>query len=67
MYMPELKVPDQGTFIGQFNSENKTATLTGFIKTLQYGKTVFHDFIIDENTTDKDLELNVSLSRINFY
>ena len=61
-----LKVPDQGTFIGQFNSADKTATLTGLIKTIQYGKTVFHDFIIDENTTDKDLQLNVSLSRINF-
>ncbi len=66
MYMPELKVPDQGTFVGEFNSQNKTATLTGLIKTFQFGKTVFHDFIIDENTTDNDLELNISLSRINF-
>jgi hypothetical protein len=66
MYLPTMKVPDQGTFIGQFDSENKTATLTGLIKTVQFGKTVFHDFIIDENTTDKDLQLNISLSRINF-
>jgi len=66
VFVPDLKVPDQGTFIGQFNSADKTATLTGLIKTIQYGKTVFHDFIIDENTTDKDLQLNVSLSRINF-
>ncbi|MDB5153426.1 MAG: translocation/assembly module TamB [Mucilaginibacter sp.] len=66
MYLPSLKIPDKGTFIGQFNSENKTATLTGLIKTIQYDKTVFHDFIIDENTTDQDLQLNVSLSRINF-
>jgi len=66
MYLPAMKVPDHGTFIGQFDSENKTATLTGLIKTVQYGKTVFHDFIIDENTTDKDLQLNMSLSRINF-
>jgi hypothetical protein len=66
MFIPDLKVPDQGTFIGQFDSEKKTATLTGIIKTFQLGKTVFHDFIIDENTTDNDMELNVSLSRINF-
>lgn len=66
MYLPDLKVPDQGTFIGQFNSEDKTATLTGLIKTIQYGKMVFHDFIIDENTSDDDMELNVSLSRVNF-
>jgi hypothetical protein len=66
MYVPDLKVPDQGTFVGQFDSANKTATLNGFIKTAQYGKTVFHDFILDETTTDKDMEVNVSLSRINF-
>lgn len=66
MYVPDLKVPDQGTFVGQFDSANKTATLNGFIKTAQYGKTVFHDFILDETTTDKDMEVNVSLGRINF-
>ncbi len=66
VFVPDLKVPDQGTFVGKFNSVDKTATLTGLIKTIQYGKTVFHDFIIDENTTNEDLELNISLSRINF-
>ena len=66
LYVPNLKVPDQGTFVGKFNSEDKTATFTGLVKTVQLGKTVFHDFIIDENTSDQDLELNVSLSRINF-
>lgn len=66
MFVPDLKIPDQGTFIGQFNSADKTATLTGSIKTIQYGQMVFHDFILDENTTDRDLELNLSLSKINF-
>jgi hypothetical protein len=66
MYAPNVKVPDQGTFVGQFDSANKTATLNGYIKTVQLGKTVFHDFILDENTTDKDLEANISLSRVNF-
>ena len=66
MYAPTVKVPDQGTFVGQFDSANKTATLNGYIKTVQLGKTVFHDFILDENTTDKDMEANISLSRVNF-
>lgn len=66
LFIPELKVPDKGTFIGQFNSADKTATLTGSIKTIQYGKIIFHDFILDENTTDQDLELNLSLSQVNF-
>ncbi|WP_428329824.1 translocation/assembly module TamB domain-containing protein [Mucilaginibacter sp.] len=65
IFVPDLKMPDQGTFIGEFNSETKTATLNAYIKTIQLGKTVFHDFIIDESTNDDFLGLNVSLSKIN--
>lgn len=64
IFLPDLKIPEQGTFVGQFDSEKKTATLSGYIKTFKYGKTIFHDFIIDENTTDSLLGLNVSLSRV---
>jgi hypothetical protein len=64
-FRPDLKVPDQGTFVGQFNSATKTADLNAYVKTIKLGKTVFHDFIIDENTTDKSLGLNISLSKIN--
>jgi hypothetical protein len=64
IFMPDLKVPEQGTFVGKFNSINKTATLNGYIKTIKLGKIVFHDFIIDENTSDDLLGLNVSLNRI---
>jgi hypothetical protein len=64
MFVPDLKIPDQGTFNGKFNSETNTASLNGYIKTFKYGTTVFHDFIIDENTTDQFLGLNVSLSKI---
>ncbi|GAC1307245.1 MAG: translocation/assembly module TamB domain-containing protein [Mucilaginibacter sp.] len=64
IFMPTLKIPDQGTFIGQFNSANKTATLNAYIKTIQYGKTIFHDFIIDESTNNDYLGVNLSLSKI---
>jgi hypothetical protein len=64
VFMPELQVPDQGTFIGKFNSNDKTATLNGYIKTIKYDGLIFNDLIIDENTTDDYLGLNVSLSRI---
>ena len=64
LVMPELKIPDQGTFVGKFNSNNKTATLNGYIKTIKLGKIVFHDFIIDESTSDEFLGLNVSLNRV---
>ncbi|TWJ01422.1 uncharacterized protein DUF490 [Mucilaginibacter frigoritolerans] len=62
--IPDLKIPDQGTFYGQFNSETKTAVVNAYVKTIKYGKIVFHDFIIDENTTDNSLGLNLSLSKV---
>ncbi|WP_183564718.1 translocation/assembly module TamB domain-containing protein [Mucilaginibacter sp. SP1R1] len=64
IFLPDLKIPEQGTFVGQFDSEKKTATLSGYIKTFKYGKTVFHDFIIDENTSETTLGLNLSLSKV---
>ncbi|HWD90653.1 MAG TPA: translocation/assembly module TamB domain-containing protein [Mucilaginibacter sp.] len=65
-FRPDVKVPDQGTFVAKFNSQDKTATFNGYVKTIALGSTVFHDLIIDENTTDQYLGVNVSLSKINF-
>lgn len=65
IFVPGLKIPEQGTFVGNFNSETKTATLSAYLKTFKYGKIVFHDFIIDENTTDDYLGLNLSLRKVN--
>ncbi len=64
IFVPDLKVPEQGTFIGKFNSADKTADLNAYIKTIQLGKIVFHDFIIDESTNNNNLSLNISLSKI---
>ncbi|MGY3213937.1 hypothetical protein ACVW2L_002990 [Mucilaginibacter sp. HD30] len=64
IFLPELKIPERGTFIGRFNSEDKTATLNGFIKTIKYGDMVFHDFILDESTLDQFMSLNISMSRV---
>jgi hypothetical protein len=64
IFMPDLKIPEGGTFVGRFNSANRTATLGGLIRKLQYGKIVFHDFIVDESTADSLLNLNLSLSKV---
>ncbi|MDB5010553.1 MAG: hypothetical protein JWQ06_1342 [Mucilaginibacter sp.] len=64
IFIPALKIPDRGTFNGNFNSNTKTATINGFIKTIKYGTTIFHDLILDESTTDDYMGLNISLSRI---
>jgi hypothetical protein len=64
IFMPNLKIPEQGTILGQFNSANKTATLDAYIKTIELDKIVFHDFIIDESTNNDYLGLNISLSKV---
>jgi hypothetical protein len=64
IFMPDLKIPEGGTFVGRFNSKNRTATLSGLVRTVKYGKMVFHDFIVDESTADSLLTLNLSLNRI---
>lgn len=66
IFVPDLKIPDQGTFVGEFNTKNEKATLNGYIKTIRYGTMVFHDFILDENTASDNLGLNISLSKVNF-
>ncbi len=63
---PNLKLPDQGTLQGKFNSVDRTAVLTGIVKTIKYNNIVFHDLLIDESTTDDMLDLNLSLTKINF-
>lgn len=64
IFMPDLKIPEGGTFVGRFNSADKTATLSGLIKTVKYGKIIFHNFIVDESTADSLLTLNLSLSQV---
>jgi len=64
MFTPGLQIPDQGTFTGKFNSDEKTATLNGYVKTIKYGKTIFHDLILDESTTDDFMNVNLSLNQV---
>jgi len=64
LFIPKLKIPEQGTFVGNFNSYNNTATLNGLIKTIQYDKMIFHDLLIDESTNDDYIGMNISLSKV---
>ncbi|WP_040628271.1 translocation/assembly module TamB domain-containing protein [Mucilaginibacter paludis] len=64
LFVPALKLTDTATFQGKFNSVDRTAILTGSVKSFKYDKIVFHDLIIDENTTDDMLDLNLSLSKV---
>lgn len=64
IFLPKLKIPERGTFIGKFNSYTNTATLNGLIKTIQYKNIVFHDLLIDEGTYNDFMNLNISLSKV---
>ena len=65
LFLPKLKIPERGTFVGNFNSNKNTATLNGLIKTIQYDKMVFHDLLIDESTDNDYMGVNISLSKVN--
>ncbi len=65
-FAPSLSFPDQGSIAGKFNSIDRTAVLTGSVKTIKYNGLVFHDLVIDESTNDKTMDLNLALTKINF-
>lgn len=64
MFIPQLKLTDTANIIGQFNSVEKTAVITGGVKSLKFNKMVFHDIILDESTSDDMLDLNLSLRKV---
>jgi len=64
LFVPKLKLLDTATFTGIFNSSEKTAILTGGIKTFKFDNIVFRDLILDESTSDDMLNLNISLKKV---
>jgi hypothetical protein len=65
MFVPNLKIPDQGELFGEFNSEKHQADLNAYFKTIKLDKIVFHDLIIDESAAEDSLGFNISLNKIN--
>lgn len=61
---PGLSIEDQAVLIGSFDSRNNTATLTGGIKKLTYNKIIANNIIIDESTTDRQLQAIVTSDRV---
>lgn len=64
LIVPGLKIDDQAILIGSFDSRNNKATLNGFINKLSYKGIVAHNIIIDENTTDKQLQAIITSDRV---
>ena len=64
IFVPSLQLNEGAVFVGNFDSKNNKATLNGFIKNLKYQGIVVNNIIIDENTTEKQLQLNLSSDRV---
>ncbi len=64
LIVPGLAIEDQAILVGSFDSRNNKATLNGFIKKLTYKGVVVNDIIIDENTTEKQLQAIITADRV---
>lgn len=61
---PGLEIDDQALLVGNFDSRNNTATLNGFISKLTYKGIIANNIIIDENTTDKQIQAIITSDRV---
>jgi hypothetical protein len=61
---PGLQISDQAILIGNFDSQNRKATLNGFIRQLKYDGITINNIIIDENTSDKQLQAIITSDRV---
>ncbi|MGF1923059.1 MAG: translocation/assembly module TamB domain-containing protein, partial [Bacteroidia bacterium] len=61
---PGLEIDDKALLIGNFDSRNNTATLNGFIKKLSYKGIIANNIILDENTTDKQIQASITSDRV---
>lgn len=61
---PGLEIEDEAVLVGNFDSKNNIATLNGFVRKLTYKGVIANNIIIDENTTDKQLQAIITSDRV---
>lgn len=61
---PGLEIEDQAIFIGNFDSQKKTATVNGFVKKLKYDGIIVNNIIVDENTSVNQLQAIITSDRV---
>ena len=64
LLIPGLEIEDDAILIGNFDSQNKIATLNGFVRKLTYKGVVVNNIIIDENTNDEQLHAIITSDRV---
>lgn len=61
---PGLEIEDQAKLIGKFDSRNGIATFNGYVKKLTYNGITINNIIIDENTTNTQLQTIITSDRV---
>jgi len=65
IFAPDVTIPEEAIITGQFSSENKTASLNGFIPIITYKGIKANNLIFDQTTNDQYLNVFVTSDRVN--
>lgn len=64
IFIPGLSIEDQAVVIGSFDSKNNRAMLTGSAKKIAYKGITATNIILDEGTTNKQLQAIITADRV---
>src|SRR5690606_32411197 len=64
LFIPQLSIPEEANFNGQFISAENVANLNGFIRLIEFGKIKINNLIIDESTSADAMNVFVTSDRI---
>ncbi len=64
IFIKELKIPNQGSFRGEFNSNELSISLAGNVSKLIYDGVIFDNLIINQESTPELLIANAAFSSI---
>ncbi len=64
LFIPGLEITDHAIFIGNFDSSKNIATVNGFVTKLTYKGIIAHNIIVDENTSENQLQAIITTDRV---
>src|SRR5690606_5356600 len=66
VFLPQLHIPDQGSFYGSFNSSDQKLILAGGMETVEYAGIRFRNLIIDEENSPDAIFVNATVDSVYF-
>ncbi|SMO84647.1 translocation/assembly module TamB domain-containing protein [Solitalea koreensis] len=64
IFIPDLNIPEKGSIIGSFDSEQRSLTTSGLIRKLNYQKIKLDNLIIDQGNSEQSLFLNLAVNKL---